>query len=39
MPNLSDVTDINNGNSPTFGQITYTVNNPRQFQGAARFTF
>jgi hypothetical protein len=39
MPNLSDVTDINNGNSPTFGQITYTVNNPRQFQGGARFTF
>jgi len=39
MPNLSDVTDINNGNSPTFGQITYTVNNPRQFQGEARFTF
>jgi hypothetical protein len=39
MPNLSDVTSINNGSDPTFGQITYTVNNPRQFQGAARFTF
>jgi hypothetical protein len=39
MPNLSDVTSINNGGSPTFGQITYTVNNPRQFQGEARFTF
>lgn len=43
MPNVPTPVDIWNqiaqGQQPNFGQITSTVNTPRQFQFGARFTF
>jgi len=41
MPNVPSVTDVQTQPSvaATFGQITSTVNTPRQFQFGARFTF
>ena len=41
MPNVPSIFDVANtpGVSASFGQITDTVNTPRQFQFGARFTF
>jgi hypothetical protein len=43
MPNVPSPVDVWNqiaqGQQPNFGQITNTVNSPRQFQFGARFTF
>lgn len=41
MPNVPSITDVQTQPSvaATFGQITSTVNAPRQFQFASRFTF
>lgn len=41
MPNTPTITDVQTqpGVAATFGQITNTVNTPRQFQFGARFTF
>jgi hypothetical protein len=41
MPNVPSVTDVQTQPSvaATFGQVTNTVNTPRQFQFGARFTF
>jgi hypothetical protein len=40
-PNVPDITSVNTqqGVAQSFGQITNTVNTPRQFQFGARFTF
>ncbi len=41
MPNVPSITDVQTQPSvaATFGQVTSTVNSPRQFQFASRFTF
>jgi hypothetical protein len=41
MPNVPDMTSVltNPSQAATFGQVTNTVNSPRQFQFGARFTF
>jgi hypothetical protein len=41
MPNVPDLTTVltNPASVSLFGQITSTVNSPRQFQFGARFTF
>lgn len=41
MPNIPSVFDVINtpGVAASFGQITDTVNTPRQFQFGARFSF
>jgi hypothetical protein len=41
MPNVPNITDVETQPSiaETFGQVTNTVNSPRQFQFGARFTF
>jgi hypothetical protein len=39
MPNVPDLTDDFAGQAAPFGQITSTVNSPRQFQFGSRFTF
>ena len=40
-PNVPDITSVQTqpGVAASFGQITNTVNTPRQFQFGARFTF
>jgi Carboxypeptidase regulatory-like domain len=41
MPNVPNITNVQTqpGQAAVFGQITATVNSPRQFQFGARFTF
>ena len=41
MPNIPDLADVlsNASTAQLFGQVTSTVNSPRQFQFGARFTF
>jgi hypothetical protein len=41
MPNVPDISDVlaQPAEAQLFGQVTTTVNNPRQFQFGARFTF
>jgi hypothetical protein len=41
MPGTPSITDVlsNPSEAAVFGQITSTVNSPRQFQFGARFTF
>jgi len=41
MPSTPDLTDVqsNPAEAAVFGQITSTVNSPRQFQFGSRFTF
>jgi hypothetical protein len=41
MPNVPDMTSVltDPSQAETFGQVTATVNSPRQFQFGARFTF
>ncbi len=41
MPNIPSLTQVlsSGAQAAAFGQITYTVNTPRQFQFGARFTF
>jgi hypothetical protein len=41
MPNVPSIFAVNTevGQSAAFGQVSATVNSPRQFQFGARFTF
>ncbi|MGA3081530.1 MAG: hypothetical protein ABSD44_09130 [Terracidiphilus sp.] len=39
MPYVTSITAVNSGQGNPFGQVTTTVNSPRQFQFASRFTF
>jgi hypothetical protein len=41
MPNTPSITDVQTqpSQAAVFGQITQTINTPRQFQFGARFTF